>query len=312
VNVSAIRTRGLRKTFRTGFWMRPVEAVVDVDLDVKAGEIFGFIGPNGAGKTTTIKVLTGLVLPTAGEAWLHEIPVSDPNSRARLGFLPEGTFFHDYLSATEFLDFHGALLGIPKEVRRERIPKLLERVGLGAAADRQIRRYSKGMRQRAGLAQALVGDPDIVILDEPMSGLDPLGRKDIRDIILSLRDEGKTVFFSSHILEDAEVVCDQVAIILSGRIVKQGYLDELLGQESVGSELVVESISESLHAELQRASRRAVVQGNRFLFEFAGESDGEKALDRVRASGGRVRSFVPKRKSLEDLLLEGLQQEKSR
>jgi len=310
--VTAIRTSKLRKVFRTGFWMRPMEAVKDVDLEVKPGEIFGFIGPNGAGKTTTIKMLTGLVLPTSGEAWVHELPASDPRSRVRLGFLPEGTFFHDYLSAREFLDFHGALLGIPRDVRRERIPKLLERVGLVGAADRQIRRYSKGMRQRAGLAQALIGDPDIVILDEPMSGLDPLGRKDVRDVILSLRDEGKTVFFSSHILEDAEVICDQVAIILGGKVVKQGYLDELLGQELVGAELVAEAISESLYAELQRSARRAVVQGTRFLFEFTGEDDAEKALDRVRASGGRVRSFVPKRRSLEDLLLEGLQQEKSR
>ncbi len=309
---TTIRTRGLKKTFRVGFWMRPVEAVREVDLDVRAGEIFGFIGPNGAGKTTTIKVLTGLILPTAGEAWLREVPVSDPNSRAKLGFLPEGTFFHDYLTGREFLDFHGALLGVPKEVRRERIPKLLERVGIAGAADRQIRRYSKGMRQRAGLAQALIGDPDIVILDEPMSGLDPLGRKDVRDVILSLRDEGKTVFFSSHILEDAEVICDQVAIILSGKVVKQGYLDELLGQELLGSELVVEAIPESLFAELRTTAVRAVVQGSRFLFEFAGESDGEKALDRVRSQGGRIRSFVPKRKSLEDLLLEGLAQEKTR
>jgi ABC-2 type transport system ATP-binding protein len=310
--VNAIRTRALHKVFRTGFWMRPVEAVKNVDLEVKAGEIFGFIGPNGAGKTTTIKVLTGLVLPTSGEAWVNEIPVADPNSRAQLGFLPEGTFFHDYLTGAEFVDFHGALLGIPKEVRRERIPKLLERVGLAQAADRQIRRYSKGMRQRVGLAQALVGDPAIVILDEPMSGLDPLGRKDVRDVILSLRDEGKTVFFSSHILEDAEVICDQVAIILSGSVRKQGYLDELLGQEVVGSELVVESISEALYTELERQAQRAVVQGHRFLFEFAGEGDGEKALDRVRESGGRIRSFVPKRKSLEDVLLEGLAEEKAR
>jgi len=312
VSVSVIRASKLRKTFRTGFWMRPVEAVRDVDLEVKAGEIFGFIGPNGAGKTTTIKMLTGLVMPTAGEAWVRGLPVSDPDSRAHLGFLPEGTFFHDYLTGCEFLDFHGALLGIPKDVRRERIPKLLERVGIAGVADRQIRRYSKGMRQRAGLAQSLIGDPDLVILDEPMSGLDPLGRKDIRDVILSLRDEGKTVFFSSHILEDAEVICDQVAIILSGRIVRQGYLDELLGQEVIGSELVVEAISESLFAELKQDARRAIVQGGRFLFEFADESSAEKALDRVRADGGRIRSFVPKRKSLEDLLLEGLHEEKGR
>jgi ABC-2 type transport system ATP-binding protein len=310
--VTAIRTRALHKVFRTGFWMRPVQAVENVDLEVKSGEIFGFIGPNGAGKTTTIKVLTGLVMPTSGEAWVSDIPVSDPNSRAELGFLPEGTFFHDYLTGAEFLDFHGSLLGIPRDVRRARIPKLLERVGLSDAADRQIRRYSKGMRQRAGLAQALIGEPEIVILDEPMSGLDPLGRKDVRDVILSLRDEGKTVFFSSHILEDAEVICDQVAIILSGKVVKQGYLDELLGQEMVGSELVVEAISESLFVELQSHARRAVVQGSRFLFEFDGETDGEKAFDRVRESGGRIRSYVPKRRSLEDLLLEGLAQEKKR
>jgi ABC-2 type transport system ATP-binding protein len=289
--------------------MRAVEAVKDVDLDVKRGEIFGFIGPNGAGKTTTIKILTGLVLPTSGEAWVNDLPALDPRSRARLGFLPEGTFFHDYLTGREFLDFHGSLLGIPREVRRERIPKLLERVGLAGAADRQIRRYSKGMRQRAGLAQALIGDPDLVILDEPMSGLDPLGRKDVRDVILSLRDEGKTVFFSSHILEDAEVICDQVAIILSGRVAKQGYLDELLGQELVGCELVVEAISEPLYTELQRGARRAIVQGQRFLFEFGAEDEAEKALDLVRANGGRIRSLAPKRKSLEDLLLEGMGQE---
>jgi ABC-2 type transport system ATP-binding protein len=186
---------------------------------------------------------------------------------------------------------------------------LLARVGLAGAEDRQIRRYSKGMRQRAGLAQALIGDPDLVILDEPMSGLDPLGRKDVRDVILSLREEGKAVFFSSHILQDAEMICDQVAIILNGRIVAQGYLDELLGQEHAGAELTVEAISEPLYHELEREAQRAVVQGPRFLFEFDSEADAEKALDRVRESGGRIRSLVPKRRSLEDLLVEGVRQE---
>jgi len=307
--MNVIRTSGLRKTYRTGFWMRAVEAVKGVDLEVKSGEIFGFIGPNGAGKTTTMKILTGLMLPTAGGAWVHELPVSDPQSRARLGFLPEGTFFHDYLTGREFLEFHASLLGLPRDLRRERIPQLLARVGLAGAEDRQIRRYSKGMRQRAGLAQALIGNPDLVILDEPMSGLDPLGRKDVRDVILSLRDEGKTVFFSSHILQDAEMICDQVAIILSGRIVAQGYIDELLGQEHAGAELTFESISEALYHELERQAKRAVVQGPRFLFEFDAEADAEKALDRVRASGGRVRSLVPRRRSLEDLLVEGVKQE---
>ncbi len=295
--------------FRTGFWMRPVVAVRELDLDVAKGEIFGFIGPNGAGKTTTIKMLTGLILPSAGDAWIRELPVSNPESRVKLGFMPEGTFFHEYLTAREFLDFHASLLRIPREVRRERIPALLERVGLREAADRQIRRYSKGMRQRAGLAQALMGDPEIVILDEPMSGLDPLGRRDVRDLILALRDEGKTIFFTSHILQDAEVICDQVAILLNGTVVRQGYLDELLGQELAGAELVVEGITEELYEELARDSQRAVVQGPRFLFEFADEAEAEKALDRVRQASGRVRSLVPKRRSLEDLLVKGVEEE---
>ena len=307
--MSEIRARGLEKVFRTGFWMRPVVAVRELDLDVAKGEIFGFIGPNGAGKTTTIKMLTGLILPSAGDAWIREIPVANPQSRKSLGFMPEGTFFHEYLTAREFLEFHASLLRIPREVRRERIPRLLERVGLRDAADRQIRRYSKGMRQRAGLAQALVGDPEIVILDEPMSGLDPLGRKDVRDLILALRDEGKTIFFTSHILQDAEVICDQVAIILGGTIVRQGYLDELLGQELSGAELVVEGIGEELYEELASNAERAVVQGPRFLFEFADEAEAEKALDRVRQASGRVRSLVPKRRSLEDLLVKGVEEE---
>ena len=194
----------LSKVFRTGFTMRAVEAVKGVDLEVRRGEIFGFIGPNGAGKTTTIKMLTGLILPTGGEAWIGDRPIADPKCRRSLGFLPEGTFFHEYLTGREFLEFHAKLLGIPKEVRRERIPRLLERVGIPDAADMRIRSYSKGMRQRAGLAQALIGDPELLILDEPMSGLDPLGRKDVRDLILSLRDEGKkplSMVLSTKLLE---------------------------------------------------------------------------------------------------------------
>ncbi len=307
--MSVIQARGLRKTFRTGFLMRPVEALRGVDLDVKQGEIFGFIGPNGAGKTTTIKILTGLILATGGEASIKGVPVPDPESRRGLGFLPEVTYFHEYLTGREFLDFHGRLLGMPREQREATIPQLLEQVGIPRAADLRIRRYSKGMRQRVGLAQALIGDPDVLILDEPMSGLDPIGRKDVRELILSLRDAGKTIFFTSHILADAELICDQAAIIVNGRIAHQGYLEELLGQESDGVDLVVEGISEALYAELSQGALRAVVQGSRFQFELADEAAAEKALDCVRQAGGRVRSLVPRRMSLEDLLVKDIKRE---
>ncbi len=304
--MSAIRTVDLRKTFRTGFFMRPFEALSGVDLEVREGEIFGFIGPNGAGKTTTIKVLTGLIHASGGEAWINGIPVSDPECRRGLGFLPEGTYFHDYLTGAEFLDFHGRLLGVSKERRRESIPMLLERVGIPHAADQRIRSYSKGMRQRVGLAQALIGDPNLLILDEPMSGLDPIGRRDVRELFLSLRDDGKTIFFTSHILQDAEVICDQAAIILGGRIVQHGYLQELLGQEVQGVDVVLEGIDETLFQELAGLARRAVVQGPRYLLELPGESEAEKVLDRVREAKGHVRSLVPRRRSLEDLLVRDM------
>jgi ABC-2 type transport system ATP-binding protein len=238
--------------------------------------------------------------------------VPHPDSRRGLGFLPEGTYFHEYLTGAEFLDFHGRLLGVPRDQRRESIPRLLERVGIPHAADLRIRRYSKGMRQRVGLAQTLIGDPDVLILDEPMSGLDPLGRRDVRDLILSLRDDGKTVFVTSHILGDAELICDHVAIILGGRIVSEGCLDELLGKEVAGVEVVVEGISEALFEELRTGATRAVSQGSRFLFEYADEAQAEKAVDSVRSADGRLRSLVPRRRSLEELMVADIEREKER
>jgi ABC-2 type transport system ATP-binding protein len=299
-----IRAVGLHKTYRSGFWMRRTEAVRGIDLEIQEGETFGLLGPNGSGKTTTIKMLTGLILPTAGDAWVAGIPVQDPRSRARLGFLPEGTYFHEYLTGREFLDFHGTLLGLSKAERRERIPGLLERVGMSHAAEQQIRGYSKGMQQRIGLAQALIGEPQLLILDEPMSGLDPIGRKEVRDLILELRDEGKTVFFSSHILADAEMVCDRVAILVRGRVVHEGSLCEHLGQEIVSVELVAEGVDEALVRRLEADATRMTAQGPRFHFEFGEESSAEKALDQVRAAGGRIQSLVPRRRSLEDLMVE--------
>ncbi|MCH2172347.1 ABC transporter ATP-binding protein [Myxococcota bacterium] len=302
--MSAIRLRGLSKTFRKGFWMKPMHALRGVDLSVREGEIFGFLGPNGAGKTTTIKILTGLIHPSAGEAWIGDLPVEVPESRKKLGFLPEGTFFHDHLTGLEFCEMHARLLGIPRAERRDRIRDLMVRVGLADSEAKQIRHYSKGMRQRVGLAQALLGDPEVVILDEPMSGLDPVGRREVRDLILELREQGRTVFFSSHVLADAEMICDQVAVIVAGRVVETGYLADLLGRQMGGVELVVEGLSEERWQELSRASRRSVGHGMRHLFEFSDEDTVEKALDEVRRDGGRIVSLVPARRSLEDLVVE--------
>ena len=310
--MSAIRTAALEKTFRTGFWMKPIRAVRGVDLDVREGEIFGFLGPNGAGKTTTIKMLTGLIHPSGGAAWIQGVPVSSPASRQRLGFLPEGTFFHEYLTGREFVDLHARLNGLTRQERRERVPQVLESVGMLHAADQRVGRYSKGMRQRVGLAQALIADPDVLVLDEPLSGLDPIGRKDVRDLILALRDQGKTVFFSSHILQDAEMICDRVAILVDGRVVHAGALCDVVGQEITAVELEVEGIDAELHAELAATARGGVAQGARFLFEFADEDAAEKALDCVRTAGGRVHGFHSRRRSLEDIVVREARREDSR
>ena len=224
----ALRLTGLKKTFRSGMAQREVEAVRGIDLEVSAGQIFGFLGPNGAGKTTTMKMIMGLIGPTEGSIEILERPLSDSDVRQRIGYLPEHPSFYTYLTAEEILDFCGRLFGLSGDVRRQRSRDLIELVGLGHAADRRLRGYSKGMLQRVGVAQALMNDPDLVIFDEPLSGLDPIGRREVREIICGLRDRGKTVFFSSHILHDIETICDQVAIVQKGRIAAQGSLSELL------------------------------------------------------------------------------------
>jgi len=225
---AAIRTEQLGKIYSIGFFMRKVEGLCDLDLEVQPGEAFGFIGPNGAGKTTTIKILMGLLGPTSGSAWLFGKPVGDPQSRARVGFLPERPYFYEHLTAREVLDFYGQLFGMDKRTRNERSEMLLEKVALTRFANISLRKYSKGMLQRVGLCQALLHDPDLIVLDEPMSGLDPMGRALVRDLILDQRAQGKTVFFSSHILSDVEVICDQVAILVEGRLREVGTIESLL------------------------------------------------------------------------------------
>ena len=234
-----IEVKELRKTFRTPFRRRKVEAVRSVSFEVGPGEIFGFLGPNGAGKTTTIKVLTGLVRPSAGTVRVLGGDPNDIRVKARVGFLPEQPYFYDYLKPAELLDIFGRLFGIPTAVRRRRIDELLDRVGLTYARDRVLRKFSKGMLQRVGLAQALLNEPDLVILDEPMSGLDPIGRREVIDIIASLKARGTTVFFSSHILADVERLCDRVVVLDRGLMKASGRLADLLSGGSDEREIVV-------------------------------------------------------------------------
>ncbi len=225
-----IAVEGLRKVFHTPFRRRRVEAVKGVTFNVRQGEIFGFLGPNGAGKTTTLKMLVGLIRPTAGRARILGGEPGAIDIMARVGFLPEQPYFYDYLKPAELLDVFGQIFGLPRAERRRRIDSLLDLVGLGDAKNRVLRKFSKGMLQRVGIAQALLNDPELILLDEPMSGLDPVGRKEVIDLIASLKDRGKTVFFSSHILADIERLCDRVVILHKGEVKHAGTLQELLAQ----------------------------------------------------------------------------------
>ncbi len=247
----AIAVRDLTKTYRTPFRRKKVEALRGITFSVKRGHIFGFVGPNGAGKTTAIRTLMGLIKPTSGTASIGGKPVPSREARARVGFLPESPYFYDYLTVGELLDLAGRLFGVPSEVRKKRANELIETVGLDRARSQSLKKFSKGMLQRAGLAQALMNDPEIVVLDEPMSGLDPLGRKEVRDLMLHLRDRGKTVFFSTHILSDVEAITDDIAIIARGQLQAQGKASELVKRTLLGTEVTVRFSSASKAASVR-------------------------------------------------------------
>src|SRR6266849_423593 len=224
----AIEILGLEKTYSVGFWRKqPKCALRPLNLTVEYGEIFGFLGPNGAGKTTTLKMLIGLVFPTSGTARILGMELDDPKMKAQIGFLPEQPYFYDYLTAGELIKYYGQLSGVDAKQLSSKVDEVLARVGLKDAADVQLRKFSKGMLQRAGIAQAILHDPKVVFLDEPMSGLDPMGRREVRDLIEELKGEGKTVFFSTHILSDAEALCDRVAIIHLGELRRVGAVADL-------------------------------------------------------------------------------------
>ncbi len=296
MTVPAIRTEQLSKVYRTGFWRRPFTGLHALDLEVPQGTSFGFIGPNGAGKTTTIKTLMSLQSITSGRAWILGEPVPSPASRRRLGFLPERPYFYEHLTASEFLDFYGRLAEVPSPERGRRVTGLLERVDLARFRDVPLGKFSKGMLQRAGLAQALISDPDLLVLDEPMSGLDPLGRVLVRDIILDERKAGKTVFFSSHVLSDVEAICDRVAIVVLGRLRGEGTVPELLGRTTEHVDVCVRGVEGA-------ASGVRSVPGAELSVRL--DPDAVDAfLDAVRAAGGSIVSVVPHQRTLEQVLLD--------
>src|SRR6476661_3823028 len=243
----ALATYDLTKDYAIGFWRsRPYRALDRLTLEVEPGEVFGFLGPNGAGKTTTLKLLMQLVYPTSGRAELLGRPIGDATAKHKIGYLPENPYFYDHLTAEELLRYFAGLFGYSSADCKLRVSRLLDEVGIGAERKLQLRKFSKGMLQRVGIAQALINDPELVIFDEPMSGLDPLGRRDVRALILRLRDRGCTVFFSSHVLSDAEALCSRVAILAKGRLVASGRLSDMLAFQVRGWELVMADLSESV------------------------------------------------------------------
>jgi ABC-2 type transport system ATP-binding protein len=295
---AVIEISGLRKAFHGHLGIGRTAAVAGLDLTVRPGEIFGLLGPNGAGKTTTLKMMLGLLRPDAGEIRLFGRPPRDVTARRKLGFLPENPYFYDYLTAVEFLDFYGRLHGLGAAERKRRIEKAIARVGLTGREGTPLRKFSKGMTQRLGLAQAIQHDPELVILDEPMSGLDPIGRREVRDLILAQRAAGKTVFFSSHILQDAEMLCDRVAIVFRGKLRAVGKLDELVARDAKWIEVSVRGpLPDGVPGD------RTPAPDGTTLVRVDGVPSLTKLLAAVPAAGGEVLSVWPRRESLEDLFL---------
>ncbi len=302
-----IEINNLTKDYEVGFWRkRKVRALDGLSLTVEPHQIFGFLGANGAGKTTTLKLLMRLIFPTAGSARILDRDISDISMHARVGYLPESPYFYDYLTAREFLDYCGELFGLTRNVRHARTEELLTRVNLEQKSwDRQLRKFSKGMLQRVGLAQALVNDPEIVFLDEPMSGLDPVGRREVRDLIAALRGEGKTVFMCSHILSDIEVLCDSVAIVKSGRVARSGSLEELRAAETGAIEII--ATSERPSYEQMKLSLTGVAEVSStpggLRIEVGDEKNVDVVLAKLREVNGKLISVNPVKQSLEELFL---------
>ena len=294
----AVEIQGLAKSYPVGFWRKTLKpALLPLHLTVHEGETFGFLGPNGAGKTTTLKLLMGIIFPTSGFAQILGQSFHDPEVKKQIGFLPEQPYFYDYLSATELLDYYAQLSGISTEERRKRVPALLERVGLADAGKKHLRKFSKGMLQRVGIAQAIVHDPKILFLDEPMSGLDPIGRREIRELIQDLKDQGKTIFFSTHILSDAEALCDRVAVIHKGELRGVGVVEALKSESADKSEVVWQGVH-ALSAVTSLLSEHHVAVDTVRAITSTGNLD--LLLDKLRQQRARLISVTPLLGTLED------------
>lgn len=306
-NDTVLEVTDVQKTYRVGFWRRKVEAVRDVSFTIDEGEIFGLVGPNGAGKSTTIKMLTGLVRPDAGDIRLFGRPADDVDVRARLGYAPEHPNLYEHLKARELMIYYGGLLGMARSESLERGSELLELVGLEDDLNRPVSGFSKGMKQRAGLAQALMGDPDFVVLDEPQSGLDPVGRREIRDLIVELRRRGKTILFCSHILPDIEDVCDRVALLHQGEVVETGFIHELLDQKILRYELFVRDWSDELTNQFDDVVLDIFELGEVRRIELDGSIELERILQQLSDAGVRIESLKPQKERLEDIFIRDTQ-----
>ncbi|MBS4016356.1 MAG: ABC transporter ATP-binding protein [Candidatus Latescibacteria bacterium] len=311
-----IYTENLSKSYRTGFRLQRIQAIENLNIEVEAQEIYGFLGPNGAGKTTTIKILVGLAKPTSGRAVVLGKPSTNIDVKKSIGFLPESPYFYEYLNAKEYLSLCAQVSGIEKERQKKQIEKMLNLVRLERFEKLPIKGYSRGMLQRLGIAQALIGDPELVILDEPMGGLDPIGRREFRDIILNLKTQGKTVFFSTHILADVELICSRVGIILNGKLISSGRLDEILSSEIVSFEMAVKGLDRKMVKVIERLANKVIASPTRtsseeeVFVEVTTEEDVDRVMAIIREVNGKLLSLQPRRKTLEDHFMSEIEKER--
>jgi ABC-2 type transport system ATP-binding protein len=299
-----LSAENLGKLFASGIKGGKVTALKDLTLSVNEGEVYGLLGPNGAGKTTAMKIFMGLLYPSWGKAEVMGRPCWNVEVKQKVGFLPEGPYFYEYLSGQEFLDFYGRLFGLERAIRTARTDELLSLVGLDNFKKLKLRRYSKGMLQRIGLAQALINDPELVVLDEPMAGLDPVGRKQLADIILGLKEKGKTIFFSSHILADVQRLCDRIAIINRGSLIYQGPVDDFLGKELQGAKIIVQGPEEKLAGLMEGGEGEMEVGSEGITLQVKNQELVDKLMATLPSQGFRVKSVVPIRPSLEELFVQ--------